>query len=302
MSAIVRRLCHGDLAFAAECTAREGWAGETLPVFEGFFAHEPEGCLLAEEAGERSGICVATPYDGNGFIGELVVRREARGRGIGPRLLEAAIRYLRERGAENIYLDGVERAVPFYELAGFREVCRSLRFLGRPEIEPQGSGPTGFGPRPGAGPVAGGEGLRPMRRDDLPALFESDREAFGADRSFFLERRLDLHPEFAWVAEDAAGPAGFILGQMGNGLVSAGPWVVAERYPRPLGMLAPLGLAAGGLPLRIGVLETNETAVRALRALPGLVEKPPSRRMVLGPSGRLGNSARCWAVGSPAKG
>jgi GNAT superfamily N-acetyltransferase len=273
MPAIIRRMRLEDLAFAAECPALEGWTSETPEVFEGFFAHDPDGCLVAEEAGLPAGICIATSYGRKGFIGDLIVRREARGRGIGPALLDSAVRYLRERGAENIYLDGVEKAVPFYELSGFRAVCRSLRFAGWAKEIFQ------VGDRPNTGR------LRPMQTWDLPNVFALDREAFGANRTFFLERRRSLHPEFAWVAEDGAGLAGFVLGYTGNKIVAAGPWVVAERWPRPFDLL-----------------ETNDAAVRYLRSAPGLTEQLPSRRMVLGTSDRLGNSPLCWAIGSPAKG
>ena len=45
---VIRPMRPGELAFAAECAAREGWAGETLEVFEGYRAYDPEGCLVAE--------------------------------------------------------------------------------------------------------------------------------------------------------------------------------------------------------------------------------------------------------------
>ena len=286
---VIRPMRPGELAFAAECTAREGWAGETLETFKASHDREPEGCLLAEEAGRPLGICVATSYGGFGFIGELIVRPEARGRGIGPRVLRAAVEYLGTRGAGSIYLDGVVKAVPFYELSGFRRVCLSLRFSGRPLDFPPPA-PQGTGR------------LRPMRSEDLSSVRALDREAFGADRGYFLERLSFEHPEFAWLAEDEKGIAGYILAHPGRDVVAVGPWVVSERWARPIGMLEPIRDAAEGLPLRIGVLETNAAAGRAFRSLPGLAEEPPSLRMVLGPSGRLGNSPMCWAIGSPAKG
>jgi ribosomal protein S18 acetylase RimI-like enzyme len=286
---IIRSLLSEELAFAPECTALEGWAGETLEVFEGFHGHDPGGCLVAEEGGALLGICVATSYGGYGFIGELIVRREGRGRGIGPKLLESAVHHLRERGAESIGLDGVARAVPFYELSGFRTVCRSLRFSVSP-----GEAPRVSGPDPGR--------VRPMSMADLPSVRALDREAFGADRSYFLERKLASHPELAWIAEGGGGLAGFILGHPGNGIVAVGPWVVAERWPRPLELFDAIRASANGLRLRVCILETNAPAVQALRSVPSLAEEPPSLRMILGPSDRLGNSPMCWAVGSPAKG
>lgn len=279
----IRTMRESDLAFAAESTALENWPSETREAFANVLAYDPAGCLVAEHDGRPVGIIVAVAYRNSGFIGELVVRRDARGRGIGPRLLERAIEYLKTRNAEAIYLDGVERAAPFYESIGFRRVCRSLRFLGRIEGRPHSA-------------------LRPMLHDDLKDVCRLDRDAFGDDRRYFLERRLALYPGFAKVLESESRIAGFILGIQGRGLVAAGPWVAHAETERPLALLEGLALETGSLPLRIGVLETNVRAAESLRGLGGLQPQRSSWRMVLGTGDRLGNSPLCWAVGSPAKG
>ena len=279
----VRPMRAEDLDFAAERTLEVDWPGETREVFENFLLRDPGGCFIAESEGHRIGVCVATAYERSGFIGELIVRREERGRGVGPRLMTEAIAYLRGRGAGNIYLDGVARAVPFYQSLGFRPVCRSLRFLGTVEGRLSAD-------------------VRPMRKGDLPEVRRLDRQAFGDDRGFFLERRFLLYPRFAEVLERRGRLEGFILALQGRGLVSAGPWVVAPEAGDPLALLAGLALETAGAALRIGVLGTNEQAVAALGRISGLTPQHASLRMVLGPSDRLGNSPLCWAVGSPAKG
>lgn len=272
-----------DLDFASECTAVEGWAGETREALESLFLHNREGFFVAEEDGRRVGICAATSYGKMGFIGELIVRRETRGRGIGPKLLEHAVSYLRERGARSISLDGVGRAVPFYESAGFRMVCRSLRFLGALEGRE----------RPD---------VRPMREADFNEVASLDLRAFGADRSFFLRRRFKLYPRFCLILESPAGITGFIMGLGGRGIVSAGPWIVAEQASRPIALLEGLALKARDTPIRIGALESNKAAVSTLLALPGFRPQHPSFRMVLGSPESPGLGLACWAVGSPAKG
>jgi GNAT superfamily N-acetyltransferase len=279
----IRTMREADLDFAARCTAGVDWPSETREVFEGFFLHDPSGCFLAERDGRAAGICVATAYGRTGFIGELVVVKEARGLGLGPRLLEEAIAHLRHRGVKSILLDAVGRAVPYYESVGFRSVCRSLRFKGTIAGRPD--------PR-----------IRPMKHGDLPEIFRLDAAGFGEDRSFFLERRLALEPGFAHVLVRDGRIAGFILGMKGQGLVAAGPMVVTPDVEDPLALLAALAMEAGGSPLRVGVLESNERAVASFRSLAGLAGQPGSRRMVLGPSDPAGHSPLCWAVGSPAKG
>ncbi len=280
---IIRPMRPDDLDFAAERAVEVNWPGETREVFENFLLHDPAGCFVAEAEGHCIGVCAATAYKEYGFVGELIVRKEERGRGIGPRLMAEAIAYLRGRGVENICLDGVARAVPFYESLGFRPVCRSLRFLGT--IEGRLS-----------------SGVRSVRKEDLPEIFRLDRQAFSDDRRFFLQRRFELYPRFAKVLERGGRVEGFILGLQGRGIVAAGPWVVLPEAEDPLALLAGLALETAGVSLRVGVLETNGRAVAALGSLSGFAHQQASLRMVLGPSDRLGNSPLCWAVGSPAKG
>ena len=127
---IIRRMQAAELEFAARSTADEGWASENLAALEGFYQHDPDGCLLADHSGQPVGICIATSYGHCGFFGELIVRPHARGQGIGAALLKHAVAHLHEHGAETVYLDGVVKAVRLYERGGFRKICRSLRFSG----------------------------------------------------------------------------------------------------------------------------------------------------------------------------
>lgn len=268
-----------DLNFAAHCTDAVGWAGETREVFESFFAREPEGCRIAEIEGRPIGMCVSVAYRHSGFLGELIVMEEWRGRGIGRELLEDGIRYLRDKGIESIYLDGVPRAVPLYERAGFERICRSLRFHGRP---------TGRAdPR-----------VRRMRARDLPAVCALDREHFGEDRSFFLRQRLERHPDCCWILEEDRRIAEFVIGRRCPGAVAAGPWVIrADREPTGA-VLLPMNEET----LWIGVLETNASAARVLRDRGFSLRDDPPWRMVLGGNRGLGESLGCCAIGSAAKG
>ncbi len=278
----IRPMQPADLDFAAQCTAREGWASETRAEFAGFYAYDPAGCFLAEAEGQRIGICVATSYGVAGFVGELIVVPERRGQGVGRRLLERAIEYLHGRGTQSIFLDGVTAAVPLYARLGFRKVCRSLRFAGA---------------MAGRSPA----GVRAMRPDDLATVGQMDRQAFGADRAFFLERRLALYPELCKVLDCNGQISGYIVGRRGLSSVSAGPWVVRPEAPSAAALLESLAAEVPEGRISLGVLETNGRALEIIRSL-GLVERPdPPWRMVRG-AGELGTSPQLYAIGSAAKG
>jgi predicted N-acetyltransferase YhbS len=287
-AALIRVMQSGDLAFAASCTAAEGWRTQTLVEFEGFYAHDPEGCLIAEAGGTPVGICVGTSYvhptsGGYGFVGELIVVPEMRGREIGRMLLDRAVDRLLREGARGIYLDAVRAAVPLYRRAGFRGLCSSLRFSGA--IEGQGHAH-----------------VRTMVAQDLDAVCALDQEAFGADRSFFLERRWRRFPALSRVLELDGQLAGFALATRVDDLAAVGPWVVRPEVERPAALLESIALAAPGCTLGLGVLESNPAAVLTARAL-GLSERDdPPLRMVVGPDRGLSSSPMAYAIGSPAKG
>lgn len=281
----IRQMTPADTEFAFVCTQAEGWISETREIFQDFLAFDPAGCLVAEQAGEPVGMCVAVAYRENGFIGELIVIPEMRGRGFGRALLSRAVEYLQRQGIQNILLDGDLEAVPIYEKAGFQKICKSLRFYGQLE---------NF--------HAPGENIRQMEASDLEAICRMDEALFGDDRSFFLRRLFERHPNLCCVAEIDGQVAGYILARPGVGLLTIGPWAASERLGNPAALLENIAHQAAGLRLRIGVLEDNQAAVALLRSYPGLEEGEYSWRMALGGSARLGNHPHLYTIGTAAKG
>ncbi len=281
--ATIREMRDGDLDFCVESVNHEGWLSETREVFEDSLAYDRHGCFIAEDDGHTVGMIVATAYDRAGFLGELIVRPEYRGHGLGRQLLEHAIDYLHSRGCGSIYLDGDTPAVPLYERLGFKTVCRSLRFLGRVES-------------------AADAHVRIMTDDDHGAVVKLDRELFGADRSFFLCRRRERLPGLCWSLTEHDRVTGYIMGRPGRGVVTVGPWIAPTRGDAALCLLRALSGAAADTPLRIGLLESQNRAVSLIRAIDMLEESEPSWRMVLGNDIGLGTRARIVAIGSPAQG
>lgn len=280
---VIRCMKEQELEFAAELTAAEGWVSENPHSLEGFFLFDPQGCLIAEYNGTPVGMCIATCYGTSGFIGELIVRPEARGKGVGAALLNQGVAYLKERGVGTVYLDGVLEAVDLYERNGFHKVCRSWRYRGNPAGKSS--------PR-----------VRRMEIRDLGKVLALDKRAFGADRSFFLRRRWSKFPDLGYVLVTAGRITGFILGRRGEDWLSAGPWVMQGLAEDPAELLNAFALGVGNQPFSLGVLEANRKACDLVCSL-GFEERPDSPwRMALGTSEDLGTSQLCYAVGSAAKG
>ena len=280
---VIRTMRREELAFAAACTQGEEWVSEDLTTLQGFHIVDPAGCLLAEVAGAPAGICIATYYGESGFIGELIVRPDHRGLGLGAALLNAGVSRLQQRGAHTVYLDGVLKAVELYERNGFRKLTRSWRFSGSLKGSPHPQ-------------------VQPMEARHLPAVFALDREGFGADRRFFLGRRWSLFPELGRVLVEDGQVTGYILGRRGEGWLSAGPWVVLPSTPAPESLLLSLAQEAENTPVTVGILDVNRAACELVESL-GFTLRPTSPwRMALGPAEHLGASPGCYAIGSAAKG
>ena len=94
---------------AAEGERRTTW----LAILEG----EPVGMasLLEYRRMPRPG----RPDSRWGYVGNMFVERDLRGRGIGSALLDAVIAASDERGYVRLVLAPSERALPFYRRAGF---------------------------------------------------------------------------------------------------------------------------------------------------------------------------------------
>lgn len=279
----IRRMLSNDLEFAARCYEDEGWGTRVLDEFEGLLAHDPSCCFVAEEGGMPAGICMGIPYGASAFIGMLIVRQPHRGRGLGFALVKRAIDALRCGGACAILLDGVTLAVPLYERLGFRRVCRSLRFFGN---------------------VVGraDPAVRPMNEGDLARVLALDADHFGADRSYFLARRLVLYPDLCRVHVTDGVVDGFMMGRGSPQGVGVGPWLSTSGRDGALAMLESLAPAGVSIPVRAGVLTEAVGSVELMRGL-GLSEREdPPWRMVWGAGPLLGMSPCLYALGSPAKG
>jgi ribosomal protein S18 acetylase RimI-like enzyme len=277
----IRCMTEADLDFAISLTSEEGWSS-TRTDFEELLAFDSHGCFIGEENSERIGMVCAIPYGEFGNIGNLIVKDECRGRGVGAMLMEHAMSYLRGKGASEVFLDGVQTAVSLYERLGFKKICKSLRLTGR---------------------VRGIHSnlVRPMTKMDLEDVFSIDDHHFKADRSFFIKSCLSHTPSLSKVLEVNRHITGYILGSYRQSSARIGPWVIDKYQQRAENMLRSFSAETGELPLHIGVLESNVRAVKLLRKL-GFRVTNYSWRMALGEPCNIDFSKGLYAICSPARG
>jgi predicted N-acetyltransferase YhbS len=164
----IRRLGPGDLKACVALSVDRGWSPEKakwsllLAAAEAFGIDAPDGRGLA-------GAVVLTRWGPDlASVGMMLVAARYGRRGLGRALME---HLLAAAGGATVTLFATDMGRPLYEKLGFQPVRRSVSFVGR------FTGPDDNGKLPAS---------RLAAEADLPAIFNVDKAAFGADRSHVL--------------------------------------------------------------------------------------------------------------------
>ncbi len=278
----IRKMTPNDLGFCMGLFSRVGW-GNTSDDVRRMLFYEPDGCFIASLGGVDVGMVASTGYGEVGWVGNLIVLPEYRGRGIGAALMEAAIGHLLDAGARSVRLDSVPKAVPLYRRLGFREEYPSLRFRGPGRRLPS-------------------NGVERVKREDLEGILELDRRFFGAPRERMLKRVLHDFTGLCFVARVDGRVTGYIMAKVGEGVYRIGPWICEPDEPEiAQGLLRRLMSEAAGQSLWAGVPGINGASVKILRES-GFEGMPSSLRMCYGECKQMGDPIGIFGIGAPDKG
>jgi predicted N-acetyltransferase YhbS len=278
----IRGMTLNDLGLCMSLFGMVGW-GNTEDDVRRMLHYEPDGCFIASLGGVDVGMVASIRYGLVGWVGNLIVQPEHRGKGIGTSLMKAAMRYLKEAGASSIRLDSVSKAVPLYRRLGFREEFASLRF-------------TGEGKRFPVHPVDA------MMPSDLDEVVELDGWFFGAPRGRVLRRVYEDFPELCFVKREESRISGFIMAKEGEGTFRIGPWIYQPGDPGSAEVLLErLMTEFEGEVLWVGVPEGNGESVKMLDGH-GFGRIPTSTRMCHGLCGPMGVVEGRFGIGGPDKG
>jgi GNAT superfamily N-acetyltransferase len=254
--ATIRLLRAADLDGALAANDAVGWR-ERRVLFDFYGARDDTALFIAEVDGEVAGTGGATVFPGppaTGWVHGIVVRPEHQRRGLGARLTEAAIAWLRARSAAAVLLLATDAGRPVYERLGFVAGERYGSFA-RPTTDP---GPNDL--------------VRPMEASYLPAVRALDREATGEDRGRFIES----FAASGWVVTRGADVAGFHL---------ACPWgggpTIARAAASGLTLLGHSASVRRRPSRTVGLPEGNTAAFEYLAGL-GITAERYVTRMWLG--------------------
>ncbi len=277
---LVRAFCPDDVAFATHLADLEGW-GNAAADLRNMLALEPHGCLIAEDGGQPVGMATTIAYGKLGWIGNLIVKRDCRGQGYGRTLLQRAIAHLFDCGVRTVGLDATPETVELYKSVGFWPAFDTLH-LRRPAL-------------PAPAPV--GDSLVPLEARGLHTVAMFDWALFGSRRQRVLRALLALSP-VAYVAQDEAGVAGYLLARRAGPQWVLGPWVCVRSAES---LLTRALAAIGAEPAWVGVPAVNEQGLQLLETH-GFAPCGREVRMYYGDWEGIGQPQHIYGIASPEKG
>ncbi len=207
----LRPLTPADIPFGMSLKEQAGWNqteadwGMLLEASEG-------GSFVALHNGKAAGTVTTVTYqDHFSWLGMMLVDPALRRRGIGERLLEAAVDFARTKGP--VRLDATPLGSKLYDSLGFKAegtICRYLKLGGAK-----------------AGKAPAGSCVK-LTEDLLAAVARYDAPVFGADREVILKHLHQNAPAYACCVKQAEQFRGYCLGRHGSQFEQLGPLVAAD--------------------------------------------------------------------------
>ena len=203
----IRKLQSGDIPGAMELVLAEGW-NQTEKDWDILIRNPHNVCLAAVMEKKIIGTATAMNYGNKvAWIGMVLVGKDFRGRGISKMLLFSLFEQL--KSIKSVKLDATPAGQPVYQKLGFENEYTMTRMVC---------------PNVGQLPPATGEIVpQKIQKEDVPAILELDRAAFGADRSPLLEAFIANFPEKGFMIKRDGKISGFALGRRGNKYHQVGP-------------------------------------------------------------------------------
>lgn len=205
----IRLLTSGDLDGALALSVTAGW-NQRLADWRLLLQLAPAGGFAAVGDGRIIGTAIGIDYGTFGWIAMMLVDPAWRGRGLGARLLEAAMGAIPP--GTPVRLDATPLGRPLYQRYGFADEARLTRHVGeafRPRVD------------------AASRRVRGLTPADLPSVTARDDRVFGGHRRVLLEWALHGAAQYARVIDTDAG-AQYCFGRPGRLFDQIGPVVAAD--------------------------------------------------------------------------
>ena len=202
----IRTMTIGDVPLGLRLSRQAGW-NQTEADWLRFLQFEPDGCFVAELAGCAVGTTTTCVLGQVAWIAMVLVEIDARGQGIGTRLLRHALDYLDARRVPTVRLDATPAGRRVYGKLGFMAEYELVRYEGVasrctvPHIVAETT--------PGT----------------YPDIVEFDKKMTGTDRRKMLIRLFHEFPENLRILQRHGTIEGYAATRPGANAVQVGPCV-----------------------------------------------------------------------------
>jgi GNAT superfamily N-acetyltransferase len=254
----IRLLAVDDLDAAFALSSNAGW-NQQLEDWQLLLTLAPAGSFAAVSGGCVVGTAIALDYGlrphpeaslpesgaaGFAWIAMMLVDPAWRGRGVGRRLLEAAIDSV--PADRPIRLDATPMGRPLYVAAGFTDETTLTRHILEPATDRRGL----------AARDARLPDVRRVLDTDLADVIACDRLIFGGERGPVLRRVHDRAPQYAHLALRDAGPPEYCFGRQGRLFDQIGPVISRDEHGARALVSAALG-GAEGRPVQLDIFDAD---------------------------------------------
>jgi GNAT superfamily N-acetyltransferase len=266
------RLTRDDIEQAAALSRGIGW-NQTTEDWARMLALAPDGVYGAFDGGRLVATSSVVAYgDVLAWIGMMIVDPAHRGRGLGRRVLDAALSSSSVPSGAVVGLDATTMGEPLYRAGGFVAVEPIDRWAG-----------TLLAP-----PAPGGTELRPVVADDVEAIAAWDAQRTGTARSALIAHLLRTPSAHAFLATRDGHVIGYAVVRPGRTHHHLGP-LLAEDEAAFAALTAAAADRLAGEPVFADVVRSAATDAAFARA--GLrverqltrMTRPRPRRVLGGP-------------------
>ena len=280
----LRAMTKEDIPDAQRLKQIAGW-NQTEMDWDRFLEASETGCFVAELDDRVCGTATTISFENRfAWVGMVLVDPSCQGRGIGTRLLEQTIEYLDALRIPCIKLDATPQGRPLYEKLGFLPEYEIERWtLRRPPV--QVTAPSDAG---------GLAGFPPSLLEDI---LETDRDLFGANRSFLLKSLHKQTPALTAGITSEGKLQGYTFGRRGSFADHLGPWMANDDSVARM-LLERFLISSTRDVLIVDWLKSIMLAGQLLRSF-GFSYTRPLTRMYRGENAYPGRAERLCAILGP---
>jgi GNAT superfamily N-acetyltransferase len=189
----VRRLTHDDVDDALALSSTAGW-NQRVDEWRLLIDLAPAGSFAASIGNRIVGTAIGIDYGAFSWIAMMLVEPTYRGRGLGRRLLQAALDAV--PADTPVRLDATPVGRPLYRAHGFEDEATLTRWVANAPI-----------PVAATGDEAGNAyAVRRLSGDDLPGVAAMDARVFGGSRRGVLYWALASAPQYALAVGRTSAP------------------------------------------------------------------------------------------------